>query len=108
MILKNKYDNSGWWILGEYYCDITNELDNAFFGDLNDRKHYILARDCEIYNKSLPIRLPGFTCGEIIIDDNKIIKKIKFNSHSVFSKVYPENIEDILNRKYVDKKIIIS
>lgn len=64
MLLKNKYANTRYSNLQEYYCDLTKELD-SIIGLSQDQhwKHYILADDSMIKGKILAIRIPGGAIG---------------------------------------------
>ena len=74
MKLINKYANSRYSKMNEYYCGITTELDKLAGLDPNGHwKHYVL---CDYKDGCLPIRIPGGTLGSIEYDENKVITKI--------------------------------
>lgn len=57
MKLTNKYANSRYSKMNEYYCEITTELDKLAGLDSNGRwKHYVLG---DYKDGCLPIRIPG-------------------------------------------------
>ena len=71
MKLINKYANSRYSKMNEYYCEITIELDKLAGLDPNGHwKHYVL---CDYEDGSLPIRIPGGTLGSIEYDENKVL-----------------------------------
>lgn len=103
MKLVNKYPNSKYSDMGEYFCDITSELDKLAEIDSNGRwRHYVLnnyAND----EHCLPIRIPGGTLGGIWFDDNNIITKVKVDTDYVV-KSYPIDVNEQI-QKFVGQKI---
>lgn len=90
--------------MGEYFCDITSELDKlASINSDTLRKHYILADNYCINKKCLAIRIPGGTLGGIWFDDNDVIKKIKVDTNYVI-KSYTGNVNEQI-QKFVGQKI---
>lgn len=103
MKLINKYANSRYSKMNEYYCGITTELDKLAGLDPNGYwKHYVLC-DCE--DDCLPIRIPGGTLGSIEYDENKIITKIHVCTDYVV-KTYPDDVNEQL-QKFIGQKIEI-
>lgn len=104
MKLVNKYLNSKYSDMGEYFCDITSELDKL--ANINSDtlwKHYILADNYCINKKCLAIRIPGGTLGGIWFDDNDVITKIKVDTNYVI-KSYTGNVNEQI-QKFVGQKI---
>lgn len=102
MKLINKYANSRYSKMNEYYCGITTELDKLAGLDPNGYwKHYVLC-DCEGY---LYIRIPGGTLGSIEYNENRIITKIHVCTDYVV-KTYPDDVNKQL-QKFIGQKIEI-
>ena len=76
MELENKYVGSKYNELHEYYCELTEFLDNITERKRYSLRHYILALSCDFADSVLPIRLPGSTVGGVFIDKNNIITKV--------------------------------
>ena len=76
MILVNAHKGGKFETLEKYLTDITLELDKL--GNTQKRwyKHYILANGICKKNRSLLIRVPGLTVGEIRIDHNFAITDV--------------------------------
>lgn len=90
--------------MGEYFCDITSELDKL--ASINSdalRKHYVLADNYCLNKKCLAIRIPGGTLGGIWFDDNNIVTKIKVDTDYVV-KSYPIDVNEQI-QKFVGQKI---
>ena len=103
MKLINKYANSIYSNMNEYYCEITTELDKLAGLDFNGHlKHYVL---CDYKDCCLPIRIPGGTLGSIEYDENKVITKIHVCTDYVV-KTYPDNVNEQL-QKFIGQKIEI-
>lgn len=103
MKLINKYANSRYSKMNEYYCEITAELDKLAGLDPNGCwKHYVL---CDYEDDCLPIRIPGGTLGSIEYDENKIITKIHVYTDYVV-KTYPDDVNEQL-QKFIGQKIEI-
>lgn len=101
MKLINKYANSRYSKMNEYYCGITTELDKLAGIDPNGHwKHYVL---CDYEDGCLPIRIPGGTLGTIEYDENKIITKIHVCTDYVV-KTYPDDVNEQL-QKFIGQKI---
>ena len=104
MKLINKYPNSRYSKMNEYFCDITVELDKLTGIDLDAHwKHYVLADKYCINEKCLAIRIPGGTLGGIWFDDNNIITKVKVDTNYVV-KTYPSDVNEQI-QKFVGQKI---
>lgn len=103
MKLINKYANSRYSKMNEYYCEITTELDKLARLDPNGHwKHYVL---CDYENSCLPIRIPGGTLGSIEYDENKVITKIHVCTDYVV-KTYPYDVNEQL-QKFIGQEIEI-
>ncbi len=103
MKLINKYTNSKYPTMNEYYCEITSELDRVAGLDLNNCwRHYILY-DCK--ENCLIIRIPGGTLGCVEYDENKMITKIHVCTDYVV-RTYPDNVNEQL-QKFIGQKIEI-
>lgn len=113
MKLINKYSDNKYGGMGEYFCDITSELDKlAGINSDNIWKHYILVdkycinekclANC-INEKCLAIRIPSGTLGGIWFDDNNIITKIEVDTNYVV-KTYPDDVNEQI-QKFVGQKI---
>lgn len=108
-ILELKLSNKG--IFHEYECKLTEDLDElsgikSEYGDLTVMRHYVLIEDRDIDEKAFPIRVPGGTVGSIHLNDDRKIIEIRIDTDYVI-KSYPENIKDIINEKYVGKRLVI-
>ena len=103
MELENKYVGSKYNELHEYFCELTEFLDNITEKKRLSRRHYILAKTCDFSEGVLPIRLPGSTVGGVFIDKNNVITKVLIDSN-YYKDMYPKNINDMLER-YVGEKI---
>lgn len=91
MKLINKYANSRYSKMNEYYCEITTELDKLAGLDPNGHwKHYVL---CDYEDGCLPIRIPGGTLGSIEYDENSVITKIHVCTDYVV-KTYPDDVNE--------------
>lgn len=104
MKLVNKYPNSKYSDMGEYFCDITSELDKL--ASINSdalRKHYVLVDNYCLNKKCLAIRIPGGTLGGIWFDDNDVIIKIKVDTNYVV-KSYTSDVNEQI-QKFVGQKI---
>lgn len=90
------------WNRKEYYCNLTEELDQLAGFDTREYpyyKHYLMNVDKYEYY----IRVPGGTVGGIYTDkDNKIIR-ISIDKDYVV-KTYPDDLDEKLE-KYIGKKI---
>lgn len=90
MKLEKKYNQNN----GEYYCELTRELDELCgYAATNPRyKHYIYdTRD--LWDNELAIRVPGKTTGGIQVDKNNAITRIAFGiGLSEDTKQYPDDI----------------
>ena len=103
MKLENKYAGSKYEKLCEYYCELTELLDDITEKKRLSMKHYILALPYDFADGVLPIRLPGSTVGGVFIDKNKVIIKVQIDGN-YYKNIYPENINEILE-KYKGEKI---
>ena len=97
MLLKNKYANTRYSNLQEYYCDLTRELD-SIIGLSHDQhwKHYILADDSMIKDKILAIRIPGGTIGGVWFNDDNVITTVLVDTEYYVVKKYPKDLNEII------------
>lgn len=103
MKLINKYPNSKYSRMKEYFCDITYELDRlANIKPDTHRKHYVL-NDYVNDEHCLPIRIPGGTLGGVWLDDDNVITKIHVDTNYVV-KNYPADVNEHL-KKFIGQKI---
>lgn len=105
MELENKYVGSKYNSFCEYFCELTEFLDNITEKKRLSRRHYILAKPCDFKDGSLPIRLPGCTVGGVFIDENNVITKVLIDGN-YYKDIYPKDINRLLKR-YVGEKITI-
>ena len=105
MELENKYVGSKYNELHEYFCELTEFLDNITEKKRLSRRHYILANPCDFADGALPIRLPGSTVGGVFIDKNNVITKVQIDGN-YYKDMYPNNINEMLER-YVGEKITV-
>lgn len=105
MELENKYAGSEYNSFCEYFCELTEFLDNITEKKRLSRRHYILAHQCDFKDGALPIRLPGCTVGGIFMDKNSVITKVLIDGNH-YKDMYPKNINEMLGR-YVGEKISI-
>lgn len=105
-----KYKNEN---TDEYYCELTTDLDKLAGLDKEEwysefdscRKHYVVI-DALKEKNIIAIRIPGGTLGGIYYDNNNVITNIKIDTGYIV-KTYPSNVEDIINEKYIGKKLDI-
>lgn len=105
MELENKYVGSKYNELHEYFCELTEFLDNITEKKRLSRRHYILVLPCDFADGALPIRLPGSTVGGIFLDKNNVITKVLIDGN-YYKDMYPKNINEMLER-YVGEKITV-
>ena len=105
MELENKYAGSKYNSFCEYFCELTEFLDNITEKKRLSRRHYILALPCDFADGVLPIRLPGSTVGGVFIDENNVITKVVIDGN-YYKNIYPGNINEMLER-YVGEKISV-
>ena len=105
MELENKYVGSEYNSFCEYFCELTEFLDNITEKKRLSRRHYILALSCNFADGVLPIRLPGSTVGGVFIDKDNIITKVQIDGN-YYKDIYPKNINKMLER-YVGEKITV-
>ena len=105
MELENKYAGSKYNELHEYFCELTEFLDNITEKKRLSRRHYILGLPCDFSDGALPIRLPGSTVGGVFIDKNNVITKVQIDGN-YYKGIYPKNINEMLER-YVGEKITV-
>lgn len=105
MELENKYVGSEYNSFCEYFCELTELLDNITEKKRLSRRHYILAKPCDFAEGILPIRLPGSTVGGVFIDKNNVITKVQIDGN-YYKDIYPKNINEMLER-YVGEKITV-
>lgn len=106
MNLINKYKDSKYSELCEYFCEITDELDKL--AGIKTRagsgwRHYILADNFCIKNSRLAIRIPGGTVGSITIDNENVITGILVDTNYVV-KTYQLDVNEKL-KKFIGCKI---
>lgn len=106
MELENKYVGSKYNELHEYFCELTEFLDNITEKKRLSRRHYILGKPCDFSDGALPIRLPGSTVGGVFIDKNNVITKVQIDGN-YYKDIYPRNINEMLE-KYVGEKITVT
>ena len=105
MELENKYVGSKYNSFYEYFCELTEFLDNITERKRYSLRHYIVALSCDFTDGVLPIRLPGSTVGGVFIDKDYVITKVQIDGN-YYKDIYPKNINEILER-YVGEKITI-
>lgn len=105
MELENKYAGSEYNSFCEYFCELTELLDNITEKKRLSRRHYILGLPCGFSDGALPIRLPGSTVGRVFIDKNNVITKVQIDGN-YYKGIYPKNINEMLER-YVGEKITV-
>ena len=90
MKLINKYANSRYSKMNEYYCEITTQLDKLAGLDPDGHwKHYVLY---DYEDGCLPIRIPGGTLGSIHVCTDYVVK------------TYPDDVNEQL-QKFIGQKI---
>ena len=105
MDLENKYVGSEYNSFCEYFCELTEFLDNITEKKRLSRRHYILGLPYDFKDGALPIRLPGCTVGGVFIDKNNVIIKVLIDGN-YYKDMYPKNINEMLER-YVGEKITV-
>lgn len=105
MELENKYAGSKYNELHEYFCELTEFLDNITEKKRLSRRHYILGKPCDFAEGVLPIRLPGSTVGGVFVDKDHVIIKVLIDGN-YYKDIYPKDINEMLER-YVGEKITI-
>lgn len=102
MILKDKQNFLNY---KEFYCDLTEELDQCAGFDTKKYRHYkhylVDYRDKNF--DCISIRIPGGTIGGIWVDEHNIIVNIKIDRNYVV-KTYSDELDAIIE-KYIGKKI---
>ena len=106
MELENKYVGSKYNSLCEYFCELTELLDNITEKKRLSRRHYILAKPCDFADGVLPIRLPGSTVGGVFLDKDNVITKVQIDGN-YYKDIYPRNINEMLEQ-YVGEKITVT
>ena len=106
MELENKYAGSEYNSFCEYFCELTELMDNITEKRRLSRRHYILAKPCDFAEGVLPIRLPGSTVGSVFIDKDNIITKVQIDGN-YYKDIYPKDINKMLER-YVGEKITVT
>ena len=106
MELENKYVGSEYNSFCEYFCELTELLDNITEKKRFSRRHYILAKPCDFSDGALPIRLPGSTVGGVFIDKDNVITKVQIDGN-YYKDIYPEDINEMLEG-YVGEKITVT
>ena len=105
MELENKYVGSKYNSFCEYFCELTEFLDNITERKRYSLRHYILALSCDFADGVLPIRLPGSTVGGVFVDKDHVIIKVLIDGN-YYKDIYPKDINEMLER-YVGEKIAI-
>ena len=106
MELENKYAGSKYNGFCEYFCELTEFLDNITEKKRLSCRHYILGLPCDFADGALPIRLPGSTVGGVFIDKNNVITKVQIDGN-YYKDIYPKDINKMLER-YVGEKITVT
>lgn len=104
MILKRKYKDG--FSMDEYFCDLTEKLDECAYFDTKERpyyRHYLLDYKNTKDYCNFAIRVPGGTVGGIWVDKNNVITSIKVDTNYVV-KTYSDELNDII-QKYIGEKI---
>lgn len=108
MKLTNKYKDSKYEDFNEYFCDITDELDRLAGierdDDYHSWRHYILADKLCVKEKCLAIRIPGGTVGDIWINDNGSVTKIRVVTNYVVG-TYPKDVNEQI-QKFIGEDLI--
>lgn len=82
--------------------DVTKEIDRNILKPVGDFTHYLyLIKDEETNKVQFYIRYPGYTTGSIIVDEEFIIKEIKF--HNTLNN-YNKDVYNIFD-KYIGMRI---
>lgn len=105
MELENKYAGSEYNSFCEYFCELTEFLDNITEKKRLSRRHYILAKPCDFAEGVLPIRLPGSTVGGVFVDKDHVIIKVLIDGN-YYKNIYPEDINEMLEG-HVGEKITV-
>lgn len=105
MGLENKYAGSEYNSFCEYFCELTEFLDNIIEKKRPSRRHYVLGLPCNFSGGVLPIRLPGSTVGGVFLDKDKVITKVQIDGN-YYKDIYPEGINEMLE-EYVGEKISV-
>ena len=79
MELENRYVGSEFNSLCEYFCELTELLDNITEEKKLSSRYYILGLPYDFKSKVLPIRLPGSTVGVLFLDRNNVITKVQID-----------------------------
>ena len=106
MELENKYAGSEYNSFCEYFCELTEFLDNITEKKRLSRRHYILGLSCDFADGVLPIRLPGSTVGGVLIDKDNIITKVQIDGN-YYKDIYPKDINKMLER-YVGERLLLN
>lgn len=106
MELENRYVGSMYNDFCEYFCELTEFLDNITKEKRLSRRHYIFALPCDFADGVLLIRLPGSTVGGVLIDKDNIITKVKIDGN-YYKDIYPKDINKMLER-CVGEKITVT
>ena len=98
-----------WGNYAEYFCEITEKLDELSglvktSKKWDGLKHYILIDDYSLKHNFISIRVPGGTVGTIFIDDGNEITNIKIDTNYTI-KTYPKNVERQIRELFIGKKI---
>lgn len=105
MEFENKYVGSKYNSFCEYFCELTEFLDNITEKKRLSRRHYILGKPCDFAEGVLPIRLPGSTVGGVFVDKDHVIIKVLIDGN-YYKNIYPEDINEMLEG-YVGEKITV-
>lgn len=84
----------------EKFNELTEWLDdNAGIDKYGCWRHYMHYSKDDIYEKCLFIRIPGGTVGNVILDNNNIIKEITLSTDYVV-KTYTDDVVELVNKKF--------
>lgn len=102
-----KLDNRREWSKNEYICELTKELDSlSMLSESEHYKffyHYVLIDNVCKEEKCLAIRVPGGTVGNILIDENNVIKRIYIDTDYVID-TYPHDVNEQV-KKFIGEVI---
>lgn len=106
ILIKKPYTSDEF---GQYYCDLTEELDKL--SGINNVdiygysfRHYIFIRDKNLDDDGmLAIRVPGGTIGEVELDKDHKIVHIGLDTNYII-KTYPKDLKEQI-KKYIGKTL---
>ena len=86
----------------QFVNDITRFLDALSFADRADshfRKHYVYRDETDYSESILAIRLPGSTVGDIELDENNVIVRIRLFGNPCLIQ-YSDDVVNQVNEKF--------